>query len=419
MNYQINMPSLVFPEIVGVLATLVLAFSTIMPGVDNRSKRYFIAFFSSIAISRTIFIFDMLTYMKPEALAYTEYFPLIEYISFFLSPLIFSLYMLHYCIDDFKHSIIFKTVISLWAFFCLLHIIGHFTNLFYYTDPDGSFYRKPSHPLLIIPIILIVIIDITVLIINHRKLPRIHFTAFMIYLIPTLFTTVIYSFVFDPFSFSISVYIGSISMYVMILTDQIAQNKHQQVDIANKDVNILILQMRPHFIYNTMTSIYYLCEQDSRKAQQIILDFTTYLRKNFNAIASNDTIPFTDELEHVRAYLAVELAQFEESLQVEYDIENSDFNLPPLTLEPLVENAISHGLDPDSEPLHILIKTVKTNTGNIITVKDNGSGFDPDNVLNSHNALSNIKKRLAIMCNGDITISSKKGEGTIINILVP
>ncbi|MCR5747487.1 MAG: hypothetical protein K6G03_07230, partial [Lachnospiraceae bacterium] len=169
MNYKIDMPSLVFPEIVGVLATLVLAFSTVMPGVDDRSKRYFTAFFSSIAISRVIFIFDMLTYMKPEALAYTKYFPLIEYISFFLSPFIFSLYMLYYCIDDFKHSIIYKTVISLWTFFCMLHVTGHFTDLFYYTCPDGSFYRKPTHPLLIIPMIIIVLIDLIVLITNRRK----------------------------------------------------------------------------------------------------------------------------------------------------------------------------------------------------------------------------------------------------------
>ncbi len=301
----------------------------------------------------------------------------------------------------------------------MLHVTGHFTDLLYYTGPDGSFYRKPTHPLLIIPMIIIVLIDLIVLIINRRKVSRIHFIAFLIYLIPTLFTTVVYSFIFIPFSISISIYIGSISMYVLILTDQIAQSKHQQIDIANKDVNILILQMRPHFIYNTMTSIYYLCEQDPHKAQQVILDFTTYLRKNFNAIASNNTIPFTDELEHVKAYIAVELAQFEDSLQVEYDIEYSDFNLPPLTLEPLVENAIKHGMDPDSEPLHILIKTEKTNAGTIIIVKDNGPGFDPENVLNSHNALSNIKKRLAIMCKGDITITSNKGEGTVIKILVP
>ena len=77
--------------------------------------------------------------------------------------------------------------------------------------------------------------------------------------------------------------------------------------------------MRPHFIYNTMTGIYCLCDQDPKLAQRVVMDFTAYLRKNFTAIASPEPIPFTSELEHARAYLAVEQAQYEDSLFVEYD----------------------------------------------------------------------------------------------------
>ena len=68
----------------------------------------------------------------------------------------------------------------------------------------------------------------------------------------------------------------------------------------------MVLQMRPHFIFNTMMSIYSLCNQDPQKARQVTMDFTNYLRKNFNAVASDSTIPFSAELEHTRAYLAVE-----------------------------------------------------------------------------------------------------------------
>ena len=90
--------------------------------------------------------------------------------------------------------------------------------------------------------------------------------------------------------------------------------------------------MRPHFIYNTMTSIYYLCEQDPKTAQQVTLDFTNYLRKNFSAIAKDGTIPFTEELEHTRAYLAVEQIRFEGEMFVEFDTPHTAFKLPPLTL---------------------------------------------------------------------------------------
>ena len=82
-------------------------------------------------------------------------------------------------------------------------------------------------------------------------------------------------------------------MFLIILYDQGAQILRQEREIANQRASIMVLQMRPHFIYNTMTSIYYLCDMDPQKAKQITMDFTSYLRKNFNAVASDSTIPFT------------------------------------------------------------------------------------------------------------------------------
>ncbi|MBR1770512.1 MAG: histidine kinase [Lachnospiraceae bacterium] len=85
----------------------------------------------------------------------------------------------------------------------------------------------------------------------------------------------------------------------------------QRETIERQAASIRVLQMRPHFIYNTMMSIYYLCKQDADKAQAVILDFNSYLRRNFTAIAKEGTIPFSEELEHTRAYLAVEQVRFE------------------------------------------------------------------------------------------------------------
>lgn len=124
-------------------------------------------------------------------------------------------------------------------------------------------------------------------------------------------------------------------MCYFIVSDQIIHNFHQQREIANQRASVMVLQMRPHFIYNTMMSIYYLCKQDADKAQQVTLDFTTYLRKNFTAVASEEAVPFKDELEHTKAYLAVEQAQHEDMLCVDYDTPHIDFKVPPLTLQPL------------------------------------------------------------------------------------
>ena len=208
-------------------------------------------------------------------------------------------------------------------------------------------------------------------------------------------------------------------MIAIILSDQLDQYLRQQREISRQRASIMVLQMRPHFIYNTMMSIYYLCKQDPDLAQQVTLDFTTYLRKNFTAIASEDLIPFTEELEHTRAYLAVEQAQFEDSLFVDYDTPHTQFRVPPLTLQPIVENAVKHGMDPDADPLHIFIRTRKTDSGSEIIVEDNGTGFDRSDNSEPHIALSNIEQRLRMMCRGEITITPRDGGGTAVKVTIP
>ena len=181
----------------------------------------------------------------------------------------------------------------------------------------------------------------------------------------------------------------------------------------------MVLQMRPHFIYNTMTSIYCLCGQDPDLAKKVIMDFTSYLRKNFTAIASDTMIPFESELEHTRAYLAVEQAQYTDSLFVDYDTPHTFFRVPPLTLQPIVENAVVHGRDPFAGPFHISIRTRKTDSGSEIVVADNGSGFEPVDDSEPHLALNNIRQRLNIMCGGSLSITPNEDGGTIVTITIP
>ncbi len=419
MSTEIKMPSNIFPEFIVLLTTLVVATAAIMPGIDRKIRRYFIAFFSLNALSGIFFILDVITYMNPKTIAFSTWLPLIEYLLFSLPAMILNFYLMECCEENWRKSVLFMPVILLWVIFCLSAIIGHVTEFFYYSTPEGRFFRKPTHPLLYLPLVLILAIDIITLIFKRKRFSLRHFLALLIYLIPAMIATIIQAITFDIVALNTTLSISSIAVYMIILTDQIEQYMRQQAAIANQNANIMVLKMRPHFIYNTMTSIYYLCEQDPKKAQQVILDFTSYLRKNFNAMVSNDMIYFSEELEHIQAYLAVELSQFEDNLSVEYDTPHTQFRLPPLTLQPLVENAIKHGMNPDSEPLRIIVKTASTNSGSLIIVKDNGPGFDPKDVFDSHNALSNIKKRLEIMCRGKITIISEKDEGTEVRILIP
>ena len=226
--------------------------------------------------------------------------------------------------------------------------------------------------------------------------------------------------------FDISYVLSALVMYSLILSDQIDQDLHhqqkiaeQQREIARQRANVMVLQMRPHFIYNTLVSIHSLCKINPQKAQQITMDFTNYLRRNFNAVASDSSIPFSMELEHTRAYLAVEQAQHEDMLFVDYDTPFINFRLPPLTLQPIVENAVKHGMDPYHGPLHISIRTRNTDSGTELIVDDNGIGFDPSDESRPHTALDNIRQRLDIMCGGTLSITPRECGGTVVTITIP
>ncbi|MBQ9438909.1 MAG: histidine kinase, partial [Lachnospiraceae bacterium] len=159
--------------------------------------------------------------------------------------------------------------------------------------------------------------------------------------------------------------------------------------------------------------------QNPRKAQQVILDFSRYLQSNFTAIAREDTIPFTKELEHTKAYLAVEQARYQGQLFVKFDTPNTFFRIPALTLQPIVENAVKHGVDPDLEPLYVTVTTEDTDKGTRITVEDTGPGYAPSAGDAPHFALDNIRERLKTMCGGTLDIEPREAGGTKVTVFVP
>ena len=192
--------------------------------------------------------------------------------------------------------------------------------------------RGPYYFVLLIPAVLIMVVNLVWLFIKRKKLERKQVVAFSVFILAPMICMVVQIFVYGIMFIVLGSALGALYLMVVIQSEQIGRHIQQKEKIAQQRASISVLQMRPHFIYNTMTSIYYLCEQDPKTAQQVTLDFTNYLRKNFSAIAKDGTIPFTEELEHTRAYLAVEQIRFEGEMFVEFDTPHTAFKLPPLTL---------------------------------------------------------------------------------------
>lgn len=403
-----------------VLMLVTLWLAVIMPGMNQWNKRFFVTFFIVFVLSMVSLFVDLLVYDDPTMALAEEITIYFQYLFISILMPMFTAYLLRTCGEEWRKTLLFRTVIILWVMYFILLAIAQFTTFFYYVTPDNQYKQGSWHLIMIAPIFAVMFINLFAVIRRRSKLSTKYFVAFLIHLIP-LQATLVFHNLFDEniFSVVLGLSISTLSMFAIILYDQVEQYVGQQREIAHQRASIMVLQMRPHFIYNAMMSIYYLCARNPKKAQQVTLDFTTYLRKNFTAIASEDTVPFSDELEHTRAYLAVEQVQFEDSLCVEYDTPHKNFRLPPLTLQPIVENAVKHGMDPEYAPLHISIRTREINSGSEIVVEDDGPGFTPADESEPHIALANIRNRLEMMCGGKMTIKPRKGGGIVVSVIIP
>lgn len=402
-----------------MLMLIGLVVSAVLPVLDRWTKRYFITLFSILLLMLISLVFDLIVYLDPDLMVAEKTAVFFEFL--FISLLVFmpTIYLLHRSEKNWRYSTLFYTEFSLLIVFFVLLVITQFSTFIYYQTPDNMFIRGPWFPLLLIPLIAMIVINIAAIIRSRKILSRKMYISLLIYLVPFLIAMIVHLFIDVILPLVLIILIFASAMFFIIILEQIDHYRLQQKEIARQQANILILQMRPHFICNSLTSIYYLCEQDPKKAQRVINDFTIYLRKNFTAISSSDTIPFSEELAHTKAYLSVENALHEDLLSIDYDTPHTLFRIPPLTLQPVVENAIKHGLDPDADPLHISIRTLKTDLGNEIIVTDNGIGFEPADDNTAHFALNNIQQRLEIMCGGTMMITSGEEGGTIVKMIIP
>lgn len=404
----------------GMLAIMAfgIVFTAVMPALDRWNKRYFITLFSLLFTSVAALFIDNIIYRFPNVREAEQFLVFVEFLTVSVLMPTPSILLLHWCGERIKSSLLFRAEAALWGAFFLVLAAAQFTDVFYVVTPSNQFVRGPLFALLPVLMLLMMILNIEGVIRSRKKLSKRYFVAILVYLVPMTAALFDYTFNYLALFLIFGMVLCAMVMFSIIITDYMEQYMRQQRKLADQRASVMVLQMRPHFICNTMMGIYYLCDRDPQKAKQVTLDFTAYLRKNFTAIASEDTVPFAGELEHTRAYLAVEQAQYSKSLTVEYDTPHTFFRVPPLTLQPIVENAVKHGRDPNAGPLHISIRTRKTDTGSEITVSDNGCGYDPADDSEPHIALKNIRQRLELMCGGSLTITPNDG-GTVVTVSIP
>ena len=372
-------------------------------GIDGWPKGLSVAILSSAVARAALELLDNVIANADVSPALLLVFRNVEVVVVALPDLLMFAYFLYCCGEDYKKSAVMRVQVALScvgvAALFLAQMTGEISAM------PGA--EAPLGPWIIIAFTLqfaTTVICLVALFRRWKKLAGVQRVMFLVmFLLFFLATTSI----------------GVVFVEFLLSSDLVRRYLAQKEEAAQQQARIAVLQMRPHFIHNTLTSIYYLCAKDPGKAQQAILNFSRYLQNNFGAIAEEGAVPFTEELEHAKAYLAVEQACHEGQLFVELDTPVTFFRIPPLTLQPIVENAVKHGLDPDSGPRRVSVSTRDTGLGVEIAVVDTGPGYTPADGEGQGFALENIRGRLKAQCNGTLEIGTREEGGTKVAIFIP
>ena len=324
-------------------------------------------------------------------------------------------------------------------------ISAKYTHWYYIIDEQNVYQRQPYYNVALVLIAVLFVLVVLQIVVCAKRLLVKQIVSLLLYiLIP--FTMVILQVVFKPgigltnigmaISLIIIFIVNNVKITIMeselnkkvlqqnmVLLNQNKVIAEKKEEIENLQLNMVITQMQPHFIFNVLNIIYYLCAKDTKLAQTAIDDFSSYLRTNIDSLVSDELAPFSKELEHVKNYLDLEKLRFDEELEIEYDIGPTDFHLPMLVVQPLVENAVKHGIAKSPNGGKLIVRTIEDYDNYYIYVIDNGVGFDtkkkPANDGRSHIGIDNVRVRIEKRVNGKLEIFSTKGKGTTAVITIP
>jgi sensor histidine kinase YesM len=175
-------------------------------------------------------------------------------------------------------------------------------------------------------------------------------------------------------------------------------------------------------LYNSLNSIAELCVVEPKRAEKATINFSRYLRGNMGALNEKKPIEFEDELSHLNNYIELEKLRYGDDLQFEYDIREKEFTLPALTVQPLVENAVNHGIRYHKMKGKVKIASYSDDNNYYVSIEDDGVGFDPERYMSDggkHVGIANVKYRLDVLCGGSVDIKSEKDKGTVVEIRIP
>lgn len=208
-------------------------------------------------------------------------------------------------------------------------------------------------------------------------------------------------------------------MYIELQRLQERALMAEKLELAESRTQLLSGQIRSHFIFNSLAAIGELCYEDPKLAQKAIADFSTYLRGNMNAVGDVKLVSFDSEVSNIKSYVGLEQMNPTTPFDVEWDLQATRFMLPPLVVEPLVENAVVHGVSTRREGGLIQIRSWEEDGAYKVSVRDNGiEGVEVKGSKHNGIAIENGRRRLELLCRGTLE-AGRVEDGYLAVVTIP
>ena len=305
--------------------------------------------------------------------------------------------------------------------YLVLVFLSMFNGMLFQVDAHGNLTDGPYYWIawLIDPMILL--IEILVVVHYRKNLSRFGTIVMLNFGLVSLLTTGLQS-IWYPVPELLACTLALLLMFMLFYWEMAKNLVENARELMQSQMSLAISQIQPHFLYNTLSTIAELCRKDSAMAEEVTNRFALYLRGNLEHMGDSFPVEFSKELKHVQTYLWIEKIRFQEELQVVYDTQTEDFIIPALTVQPLVENAVKHGMMGSENVCTITIRTKCVERGYQVIIEDDGCGFDPEQVKNDgrkHIGIESVRSRLKFMVGGTLTVKSAIGKGTTVIIEIP
>lgn len=302
-------------------------------------------------------------------------------------------------------------------------LAAQFAGRLVHVDEEWRYSEGPGGIVAYICVVVFLVIDIGILLLKGEKVPLNLKSEIVCVLVLPM--AAIFLRVFMPGVYIVA-FASSLTMLLFIIVIVVENTKRLREERTRNEqlkIDLMLGQIQPHFLFNVLYVIQEICHIDAELASKAIMEFSKYLRHNMDSITVSSPIPFEEELEHVKHYVSLQQLRFGDALDVRYELGCRNFQMPTLTLQPLVENAIRYGVRKNNagEGM-VLIRTTEYADRFEVDVIDDGPGFVPDSLPDdgrSHMGLRNVQERLQRICGGRLKVESAPGKGTRATMILP